>query len=147
MPFEPGLFDSKEVNRLNMTLRPSPETVQHLQLLDQWILTTVQKDPVKFFGKHREPSIIAEAYVPIVKQHDQYGPSIKAKYQVSGTGVCWTWDPDGEAIDPPQSWKGSTVDACLQLKQLWYMGTGFGATLECRDLRIMEGPPKARCPF
>jgi hypothetical protein len=147
VPFEPGSFDSKEVNRLNLTLRPQPETVRQLQMLDEWILTTVQKDPVKFFGKHREPSIISEAYVPIVKQHDQYGPSIKAKFQVAGTGACRIWDSDGEPIDAPYSWKGSEVGAKLHLKQLWYMGTSFGATLECRDLQIMQTAPSATCPF
>ena len=147
IPFEPSAFQDPEATRVNMVFRPPEAVIQELQELDEFILQTVSKDPARWWGKVRSETQIRESYNPIVKLHDKYPPSLKAKTNLEPPYQLKVWDATGAQRGPPLEWKDLTVKPRIKLKNLYFMGAGaFGATLECTDAQIVEEPVEA-CPF
>jgi hypothetical protein len=145
--FEPSAFGDTESTRVNLVIRPSDEDVQALQQLDAWVLSTVQRDPVKYFGKQRSVEQIAESYTPSIKHHEKYGAALKGKMNLEGVSAVKVWDSNNKLRPCPAEWRDCLVNVRLKLRSLWFMGQGgFGVTLEVSDVQILE-ENSAECPF
>ena len=75
--------------------------------------------------------------MPILK-HTQCGAQFKAKMTLAAPAQTKIWDGDKLPRDAPTSWRSASVRPRLVLRGLYFMGTSFGAVVECTDLQIPE---------
>ena len=146
--FEPSAYGDQDASRVNICWRiPDDATMDAFEGLDRWVLETVSKDPVKYFGKHKTADQIQDSYCSCVKRSEKYTPQIRAKLNLSGSYPVKVWDADGKPRPHPETWKDALVKPKLQLKNLYFMGQGaFGCTLECTDVQLVEEATQ-QCPF
>ena len=144
--FAPSAYNDPEATRVSIVFRPSEAVLEQLGKVDDWIVTSVAENATKFFGKPKGFDAVKEMYQPIVRPSEKYGPSIKAKLNISGPGEIRCWDEHRSMRDQPQEWKGASVKPRLWLRSLYFMGGSFGATLECTDVQILS-EASAECPF
>ena len=60
--FEPSAFNDPDATRVNIVFRPTSDVIDALTQLDEWIVQTVCKDNMKYFGKQRSLDQICEPY-------------------------------------------------------------------------------------
>ena len=60
--FEPSAFQDPDATRVNIVFRPTDSVIHSLTELDEFILTTVCKDSVRWLGKARSETQIRESY-------------------------------------------------------------------------------------
>ncbi len=51
--FEPSAFNAPAAARINIIFRPTSDVIDTLAQLDEWIVASVVKDSVKYFGDPR----------------------------------------------------------------------------------------------
>ncbi len=146
--FEPSAFQDPDATRVNVVFRPTDEVIHALTELDEFVLTTVCKDPVRWFGKVRSETQIRESYSAIEAAR-QVPAFVQGKGEPggpqSGQGLGRRGGPAHAArlLEGPRG----QAKPRIRLKNLYFMGTGaFGCTLECTDAQIIEERVE-ECPF
>ena len=145
--FEPSAYGDAEASRVNIVWRPSDEAVEQLGELDEWVLQTVSKNALRFFGKAKSVDQLRETYSPIVKTSDKYPPNFKAKLNLQSPAMVKIWDAAKQPRAAPEQWKDCLTVPRLRLRGLYFMGAAqFGCVLECSDIQIVE-EESPECPF
>ena len=142
---EPGAYNEPNATRVNLMLRLTEEQEKSLQELDNWCLDYAIQNAEKLFGKSLPAEQVKTRYVPCVKTSEMYPSTIRVKMNLTGLGATRFWNSNGHRVAAPQKWRGSTVNACVRLKSLWFMPSQFGIVLDLTDAQVTEAPEV--CPF
>ena len=145
--FEPSIFNDVHATRVNIVWRPNERVEAMLTSLDEWIVSAVAANPVKYFGKAKSEDSIRESYTPILKLSDKYPAQFKAKLNLSEPCKVRVWDEDKNPRDAPESWVDCLTAPRLKLRSLWFGAAQWGAVLECTDIQVLTEESAATCPF
>jgi hypothetical protein len=148
--FEPkpyGEVTLAEVNRVNLVMRTGDVAmVRAVKDLDAWAVVAAAEASERLFGRELTAAEVFERYSPMLKLSDKWEPTFKAKINLAGRGAVKIWTPDGQRRDAPATWVGLEVRPQLTIKGMWFVGAGFGLTVECADLQLTDRS-EAQCPF
>ena len=148
--FEPkpyGEVSLAEVNRVNLVLRVGDVAMfRVLKDLDGWAVSAACEASERLFGRELTMAEVFERYSPVLKLSDKWEPTFKAKINLAGRGAVKIWTPDGQRRGSPDTWVGLEVRPQLLIKGMWFVGAGFGLTVECPDLQLTDRS-EAQCPF
>jgi len=142
---EPGAYNDHNATKVNLMLRLTEAQENSLMDLDNWCLDYAVKNSERLFGKTLPVEQVRARYVPRVKTSEMYQSTIRVKMNLTGLGAVRFWTPNGQRATAPEKWRGSTVNACVRLKSLWFMPSQFGIVLELTDAQVTEAPEL--CPF
>ena len=126
--FEPGTFDGKPSNRVNLVMLPDTNT-QQLDELDSWVVQYATQHCERLFGKKLTDAEIHNRYQACLKKSEKgYDPSFKVKLTLEGPGKTRLWDSSKQPRTPPEVWRKANVTPALKLKGLYFMGKDMGAS-------------------
>ena len=144
--YEPSSFSGEDTSRVNLVMRPPPETLRQLEQLDEAIVRLATQQSAKLFGKALSEAEVRARYSPVVKRNDKgYPPSFKCKINVAGRNMVRCWDLAKNPRDLPASWITCAVSPKLTLRSLWMMSKEFGVLIEASDVLVDEAAEE--CPF
>ena len=145
--FEPAAYKEAEATRVNMVFKVPCHLEGELGAIDEWILTKVTEDSVKYFGKQKTREQLQEIYTPCLKQSEKWGSQFKVKVNLPGSsGAVRVWSAEKEARAPPEAWTGCVVEPRVRFRHLYFMGNQFGPVIDLTDARIVA-EPQNECPF
>ncbi len=146
--FEPGTFSGEPASRVDLVVRPQPETRQALEELDDFIISYATEHGERLLGKRLPLAEVQGRYIPCLKHKDGFASTCKLKMNLEGKGPVRIWDAKGVRCKVPEQWRGLTISVLIRLKAIYVMGKTFGCILEALDVRCVTQPEEQlECPL
>ena len=144
-PFDASTFDKNpDAMRLNLQLSLENTYVRsEIETFEVWLKQYLAAHSDRIFKKHLSLAEIEVGYTSCMRESDTRPTLLKVKIDREGFSPVRCWDPQGEAMSPPESWKNLLIEARIHISHLWCMGAQFGVVMQLTDAKIHESPETA----
>ena len=143
--FEPSNFSDPDASRVNLVMRASPQAIEALTALDEYIVGLCALHSLQIFGKVLSEDEVRARYNPCLKRSEKYADTFKCKINLAGRGQVRLWDAEKQSCGAPVSWVGASVTPKIAFRSLWVMSKEFGCLLDASD--VMLDVAACECPF
>ena len=112
--------------------------------VDEWFVRYVSENSIRLLKKPLSEEAVRNLYSPTLKEKPPYSPTIRIKFNVSGSRVLKCWDESFQRRGLPEDWAACAVVPSICITQMWITGS-CGLVLQMNDALIIE--QNMQCPF
>ena len=160
VPFEPGNFDKDpSATRLNLVLECDDDLQAEICKFDAWAVQYITEHSERLLKRNMSYEQVAAGYSSCMK-HPQsssrtlgknFKPTLKTKIDLGDRRGLRCWNPNGEIISTPTTWRGSKIRPRIHYSHLWIMGSQYGCVLKVTDAEFapdcVDEPETITNPF